>query len=204
MAITSYATLLTEAAGWLHRGTSLDTVLPGLVQFAEARIYRDLRIRAMETALSGTIAAGVLAVPSGYIELKHARIDGSSGNRLTRKDAEWIYANYPTRSADSQPKFIAREGESFIFGPYPDTGYTVKGSYYKRLPALSASNTTNWFITDAPELLLFATLCEAEPYLVNDPRIALWEKKYQQIKDRIQLADEQEEFSGSPLFSTVR
>jgi hypothetical protein len=205
-AITSYSTLLTTILGWLHRGSdvTLTAEAPQLVQFAENRIYRDLRIRPMEAALSGEIASGVLAVPTGYIEMKHARIDGSPGAPLRRKDAEWIYANYPTRSADGRPAFFAREGDSFIFGPYPDSAYTVKGSYYKKLTALSDDNPTNWFITDASDLLLFAALCEAEPFLQNDARIPLWEKKYDQIRARVQLDDEQEEFSGSPLAATVR
>jgi hypothetical protein len=136
--------------------------------------------------------------------MKYAYIDGTPMGKLQRKDAEWIYHHYPTRSADGKPKFIAREADNFIFGPYPDSAYTVKGVYYKKLDALSASNTTNWFITNAPDLLLFAALCEAEPFLVNDPRVALWEQKYEQIRSRVQREDDQEEFSGSPLAVTVR
>lgn len=202
VSIVDYASLQTAVANWLHR--PVDDVIADLITFGEARIYRDVRVAAMETALSDTIASGVLAVPSGYIEMKHARIDGSPTGKLERKDAEWIYANYPTRSATSKPKFFAREGQSFIFGPYPDSNYTVKGSYYKRLAALSDSNTTNWLITDAPDLILFAALCEAEPYRMNDERTILWEKKYAQVKERIQRQDLDEEFSGSPLAATVR
>lgn len=202
-AITTFATLKTEVAAWLHR-SDLTTDIAGLVQFGENRVYRDLRLKAMETSLSSAISSGVVALPTGYLELKYAYVDGSPMSKLQRKDAEWIYQNYPTRSSDGKPKFIAREADNFIFGPYPDSTYTIKGVYYKRLTALSADADTNWFIANAPELLLFATLCEAAPYIGNDPRIAVWEDKYAQIKRRIQVNDEQEEFSGSPLQVTVR
>jgi hypothetical protein len=201
--ITDYASLKTEVGSWINR-SDLATTITGLVQLGEMRVYRDLRIRQMETALSGTISSGVLAVPSGYVEMKYLYVSGSPGVKLQRKDSEWIYANYPTRSADSKPMFFAREGTNFVFGPYPDSAYTLTGSYYKRLDALSDSNTTNWLITDAPDLILFATLCEAAPWLMNDERVALWEKKYDQIMRRIQRNDEQEEFSGSPLQTTTR
>lgn len=206
MAITSWTTLKTSVADWLHRtgDTDIEALIPELIQFGEARIYRDMRVRAMETALSSAIASGVVAVPTGYIELKHAYIDGSPVRWLERKDAEWIYANYPTRSSDGKPRAIAREGSNFIFGPYPDSTYTVKGSYYKRLTALSGSNETNWFITDAPDLLLFATLCEAAPWMGDDQRIVIWEKKYEQVRARVQRDDDNEAFSGSILTSTVR
>jgi hypothetical protein len=136
--------------------------------------------------------------------MKFAYINGSPMQKLTRKDAEWIYLNYPTRSADGTPKFFAREAGNFIFGPYPDSDYTVKGIYYKKLDALSDSNTSNWLTTEAQDLILFASLCEAAPWMQNDERIAVWEKKYAMRRDQFKLNDEQEEFSGSPLFATVR
>jgi hypothetical protein len=199
-AITDFTTLKAEVAAWLNR-SDLTNEIPGFIQLGEFRIYRDLRVRQMETALSAAISSGVVAVPSGYVEMKYAYINGSPMVKMQRKDAEWIYHNYPTRSADGTPKFFAREAENFIFGPYPDSAYTVKGVYYKKLAALA---TTNWLTSDVPDLILFASLCEAAPYLVNDERVALWEKKYAQIKDRVQRNDDNEEFSGSPLSATVR
>lgn len=202
-AITDFATLKTEVAAWLNR-SDLTNEVPGFIQLGEFRVYRDLRVRQMETALSAAISSGVLAVPSGYLEMKFAYVNGSPMRKLERKDAEWIYLNYPTRSSDGTPKFFAREATNFIFGPYPDSAYTIKGVYYKKLDALSGTNTTNWLITDAPDLILFASLCEAAPFLQDDTRVPLWEKKYAQIKDRFQRNDVEEEFSGSPLAVTVR
>jgi hypothetical protein len=202
-AITDWASLKTEIAAWLNR-SDLTNEIPGFIQFGENRVYRDLRVRQMETALSSAIASGVIAVPTGYLEMKYAYINGSPTRKLERKDAEWIYHNCPTRSADGAPKFFAREATNFIFAPYPDSAYTVKGVYYKQLPALSGSNTTNWLTSDVPDLILFASLCEAAPWLQDDARIPIWEKKYAQIKERVQLNDEQEEFSGSPLSASVR
>jgi hypothetical protein len=207
MSITTYSELLQAVENWLHRDgdADIESRAPEFVRMGELRIYRDLRIRAMETSLSSAIASGVVAVPSGYIDMKFAYLNTSPVAKLQRKDAEWIYHNYPTRSADAQPKFFAREGENFIFGPYPDSSsYTMKGIYYKRLDALSASNTTNWFTTNAPDLLLWAALAEAEPFTMNDQRATMWEAKYEMVKSRIQREDDQEEFSGSPLTSTFR
>lgn len=202
-AITDYTSLKTEIASWLHRA-DLTADIPGFIQFGENRIYRDLRVKQMETALSSAISSGVIAVPTGYKEMKFAYVNSTPVQRLQRKDAEWIYLNYPTRSSDGVPQFFAREASNFIFGPYPDSTYTIKGVYYKQLDALSGSNTTNWLITDVPELLLFASLCEAAPWLDQDNRITIWERKYAQIKEMVQSQDDQEEFSGSPLAATVR
>jgi hypothetical protein len=203
MTIASYSDMQDLIARRLKR-SNLTNYIPDYIRLAEARIYRELRVRAMETALSDTIAAGVIAVPSGYVELKHARIAGNSPVPLQRKSDEWIYANYPTRSADGQPKFIAREASNFIFGPYPDSAYTVSGIFYKRLDALSDSNTSNWLITDAPDLLLFASLVEGFKDIRNDQEAEVHEGRYQQTKATVEVEDKNEGFGGSTLAVTAR
>src|SRR3990167_10862264 len=202
MSIASYSELKTAVGNWLNRD-DLTTYLADLVMLGEKKVYRDLRIRAMETALSSTIASGVIALPSDYVELKSAYVGGSPTQILERKTAEFLYTNYPTRSSGGKPKFIGREASNFIFGPYPDSTYTIKGVYYARLAALSDSNTTNWFTTNAPDILLFASLLEAEIFIKNDERIALWQAKYDQIASQLTAEDQREQFSGSTLRMTA-
>lgn len=201
MAINSYSTLKTAISNWLAND-QLTQYLGDFITLGEARIYRKLRIRCMEASLSSAISSGVVAVPTRYKEMKFCYLDGSPTHKLTRKTADWIYQNYFKRSSSGIPMFFAREAENFIFGPYPDSTYTMKGVYYQSLPALKDSNTTNWFTDNAPDILLFASLCEAEPFMKNDPRIALWESKYQAAETRIQRESDSEELSGSLLMAS--
>lgn len=202
MAITTYAELKTAVSNWLQRD-DLTSIIPDFIMMGEKRIFRDLRIRTMETALNVTISSGVAALPSDYVELKIAYINGSPIQPLGRRSLEWIYNAYPLRSSDGEPRFIARNGANFEFGPYPDSGYTLKGTYYARLTALSDSNTTNWFTTNAPDLLLMSALCEASPYLKDDPRIQIWESKYALLARQVKSEDKQEEASGGGLMVQV-
>ena len=152
----------------------------------------------METAFSGSISStGTLALPTSYIDLKFAYINTAPVQWMERKANIWIYQNYPLRSSDGKPKFISREGSNFIFGPYPDSQYSIAGVYYKNIGPLSSS--AHALFTNNPDLYLFASLAEAEPYLKNDARVALWKAKYNEIRDQVnQLADE-EDISGSNL-----
>lgn len=151
----------------------------------------------MENALSDTIALGVIALPTGYTDLKFAYVNTTPTVHLERRSAEWIYQNYPDRVATGTPKFIARETTNFIFGPFPDSTYTVKGVYYKRFSPLSSA--TNALFTSNPDLYLFACLAESEPLLGRDGRIALWNAKYQQILAQVNGEDRMEQASGSGL-----
>lgn len=196
MAINTFSTLKTAIGNWLNR-TDIDDRIDEFITIAEDKIYRSLRVRQMETALSDTISSGVIAVPSGYLEMKYMYLNTTPTTKLVRTSLENIYHNYPTRSSTGVPAYFAREGTNFIFGPYPDSGYTAQGIYYKKLTALGTSNETNWITTDIPELLLYGALCEAEPFIWNDPRLPMWQSKYEQELKRIQEQDDDEDFSGS-------
>lgn len=198
MAITTYAELKTAVANWLADDT-LTTFIPDFITLAEARIYRELKVRQMETALSSTIASGVIAVPSGYTEMKFAYVNGSPIKPLGRVSLEALYARYPTRSADGKPSVFTQEAGNFAFGPYPDSAYTIKGVYYKKLAVLSDANTTNWLISDAPDLILFASLVEAKAFIMDDPRLVLWEGRYINARDMLKKQDRDEDMSGSVL-----
>jgi hypothetical protein len=202
MSITNYSELKAAVGNWLNR-SDLTSYISDFIAMAESTIYRRLRIRAMEASLNSTIASGVIAVPADYLELKHAYIDGTPTTQLQRKSAQWIYENYPLRSADGMPLYIATDGDNFIFGRYPDSYYTIKGTYYKKLSALSDSNTTNWFIINAPDLLLFGSLKEAEPFLKNDDRMMLWESKFEKIISAIEQGERKERLSGSSISGTA-
>lgn len=196
MAITTYAELQTAVSDWLHR-SDLTSIIPDLITLGEKRIFREVRVRVMESALSSTIASGVIAVPADYLELKSAYVDGSPTQQLQRATASQIYTQYPTRSSEAKPKKIAREGANFIFGPYPDSTYTIKGIYYAAPTIVSSS--ANALFTANPDLYLFAALCEAAPYIGNDARIVLWEQKYQSIKALMEQSDDREYGAGGGL-----
>jgi hypothetical protein len=198
--ITDYSTLDAAVDAYLKRA-DLSGYVPNFIQNAEQTLYRSLRVRAMENAFTGTISGGVLALPTNppYIALKYAYVNTSPVMPLDRVPADMIYSQYPNRSGvNGIPSMIAVERTNFIFGPYPGD-YEVKGVYYGRLSALSVSNTTNWFTSYAPDLLLYGALLEAEPFLGNDPRIATWQALYNRAFLSVQTEDRSERHTGGSL-----
>lgn len=201
MALDSYSGLQTAIQNELHRA-DLASFVPDWITLAESRINKHLRVRAMETSTASTMASGVIAVPSNYRSLKDAYISSTNPYvGLDRKTANWIYNNYPSRTATSQPGFIAREGSNFIFGPYPDSNYVVTLVYWATLTPLSTS--TNSVFNSYPGLWLFGALCESAPWLKADSRIPVWEAKFQDLLKQVQDEDDDEFLSGSVLRVTA-
>jgi hypothetical protein len=196
MSIQTYAELQTSVANWLHR-SDLTSVISDLITIGEKRIFRKVRCRLMETALSGTITGGVVAVPSDFLELKFANLVTTPAQVLQKATASQIYAKYPLRTSDRRPTHIAREGSNFIFGPYPSSDDVLSGIYYAE-PTVIATSANALFLAN-PDLYLFAALCEAAPYIKDDPRVQLWEAKFTQILEDIRKEDSGENSSGGGM-----
>jgi hypothetical protein len=194
--ITSYSELQTAVANWVH-DDALATIIPDFITLGEKRIEREYRARENEETLSVTISSGVAAIPADYVELKYAYIDLNPIHVLTRTTARKIYEQYPNRSESGIPKLIASDNGNFIFGKYPAGGYTIQGTYYKRLE--SVETLWNAIATASPDLYLFAALAEAADYVGDDAQLAKWNAKYQKILDGINMQEQAEKGSGSPL-----
>jgi len=196
MAISTLTELKTAITNWAKRD-DLSSYLDDLILMGEKWIFRHARTRDMEEPLSVTISSGVAALPADFVALKHAYIDGTPIEPLQAKASSWIYTRYPTRSSESKPKYIAVEGSNFIFGPYPDSAYTVAGEYYKRLTSVISS--ANALFTANPDLYLFAALSELEAFKKDDKRVELWMAKRNAILADVNNEDRAAEFSGGPL-----
>ncbi len=197
MALDTYANLVTAIANELARADK-NTFIPDWLVLAESRINKNLRVRQMETATAEVMAAGVIAVPTNYVALKDAYITSIAPYQsLERKTANWIYDKYPQRTADNVPKFMAREGSNFIFGPYPDSNYTVQLVYWNRFAALSTA--INPIFTAYPGLWFFGALCESAHQMKADARIPMWEKRFTELLASVQDEDDDEFLSGSTM-----
>ena len=103
------------------------------------------------------------------------------------------------RAGDStgKPLYYSVMKDNLEFAPVPDGEYTIEIVYYRKIPALSADNATNWLLDEHPDAYLYGSLMHSAPYLQADDRIGLWAGKYNQILEQIKKSDEQAKFSGS-------
>ena len=102
-------------------------------------------------------------------------------------------------SAKSKPQVFTIIADNVRLGPNPDAVYTTSMLYYKTFTALSDSATTNDMLTNNPDVYLYGTLLEAEPFLMNDERVGLWEKGVRQVIGDLQQQDDKDRHSGSEM-----
>jgi hypothetical protein len=180
--ITGYTSLLATLQSYLARG-DLAADVPGFVQTFEEALYRQPKNHGawMEQELSETIASGVIAVPDDYLNLKNAYIDASPSTPLSLVGLDVMLGTYPRGQATGRPIWMARQRNEFIFGPQADSGYDIKGTYWGKpvvLRSFAADAAAHWLIVNAPDLVLYGSLLQAEPYIKNDSRILTWKTFY--------------------------
>ena len=62
--------------------------------------------------------------------------------------------------------------------PTPNAASTLEVLYYEQPALLGPNLQSNWLTDYAPELVLYASLLEATPFLKNDERVQLWQSLY--------------------------
>ena len=128
-----------------------------------------------------------------------------SGNpRITLNyESPSAYTRNAQAEVSGKPGFYTMLGQEFEFAPIPDKAYTVELLYYFKPEALSDSNASNEFLANYPDALLYASLAEAEPYLMNDARVQVWAQLYDRAVQNINISDQNSEFAGVPLTMSV-
>jgi hypothetical protein len=203
MAITNYSGLKTSVANYLGR-SDLTTQIPDFITLAEYRLQRNLRIRQMlKTATASTTGGdNTVGLPSDFLELRDIYIDGRP--RFTLSYLSPSAFSRDARAAESgRPNFYTLRAAEFELAPIPDTTYSLVMLYFAKPEVLSDSNASNVFLANAPDALLYGALLEAEPYLMNDNRIAIWSNFYNSALESLNVSDESSEYSGVPLQMSV-
>lgn len=201
--ISSYSTLQTAVADWMAKG-NLNSFIPNFIQNWEEKFYRQPKNygRWMETSFSLTIASNVIAVPADYLNLKYSYVSGSPSARLDRVSLNQLYGKFPRGGAPGFPEWISRDATNFVFGPEPDGDYTIKGVYYAK-PTLirnfASDAAAHFIIVNAPDLVLYGALLEAEAFIKNDGRLQIWQSFYDRALENYRDLFWMEENSGSPV-----
>ena len=178
MAFTNYTTFVATVANYLGRD-DLTSVIPDFVELGQHRMTRDLRVQEMLKSATASTVAGdsTIAFPSDMLEVRDIHISGNPHYELEYQTPNQFYKNNNATTSGT-PRYYTMLGQEFQFAPVPDGTKTVQILYYAKPTFISSSNASNVFLANFPDALLYATLAEAEPYLVNDDRIQTWASLY--------------------------
>lgn len=176
MSITNYSELQTAVSATWPRRADLSAMAADFITLGEARLNRKLRIREMEEAatINPSTSVRYVSLPTGYLEV--ISLNSDLGDELQPLTSELLEkATYS--ASNSRPEYY-RISSRIDFERIADQSYNFTLRYFKKLDI--ATDTTNTVLTNYPDLYLWAALVNAEMYVKNDARIAVWKSSLEE------------------------
>lgn len=204
MALTNYSELKASIAEFLNRD-DLTSIIPTFISLAEAQINRSVRHWRMENRAVATADEQYLSRPGDWVETVRMTV---SADTVRTVDLVSRVALSDMRAqqlgATGVPRYYTNSENAFELYPTPDGDYEIETLYLQKIPALSDSNTTNWLLTDHPDVYLYGALVHSAPYLQDDQRAATWAQMYGAAVQAANMSSEKAKHSGSGLTPKIR
>lgn len=208
MALT-YDSYISQLTNMMSVASSTDpgfsTFVPGAIDYAEGRLYRDLDLlatRLVSTAVScssGVRSVTLSTAAGSFLVIERVNILTSATaptsiatrNPTLFVSPDWLDAVYPTAvsSYTGLPLFVTRPTDSTLtFGPAPDQAYGLEIATTYRPSPLSSGNSSTWLTQNVPELFMTATMVFGAGFQQNfgaqgdNPQSGVsWEQQYQTL-----------------------
>lgn len=213
MATLWYSNYVSQAANLMvisSNDANFQTMLPGMIDYAEQRIYRELdplRVQITDTTAALSSGNRNLTVPTGagtYIIIDNINVitpssmTAATGSRvqLTPVSREFLDIAYPSgQTATGVPEFWAMASDTqILLGPSPDLPYPVEVIGVQRPTPLSASNSSTFLTQYAPDLFVAASMVYAFGFMRdfggqsdNPQAAASWEVQYSKLFQSAQI-----------------
>lgn len=186
--ITDYDTLVQALKDIAEDdGTEFASYIPTAIDLAEERLIRELDLPDCEEKATGalTVNSPTITKPTGFKNMQFFSINANGSDAILKKRSEDFIMDYwPSSAIAGTPKYYADVSSTLLkIAPTPDLGYTYIMKYLKQPTKLSASNTTNYFVTDCQDLLFTACQIEMVKFMKAWSQVAVHEQTFTSARD---------------------
>lgn len=194
----TYTSLTNQILDYLNRHDQ-DTIneVPNFISQAEQRIARESKNLGLEVYVTGTFIPTTSVYPKPARWRRNLTFNYGTGNnnntrnQVTLRSYEYVRSYWPDSTQTGLPLYYCDYGFSnFLVCPTPAAAYPFELGYLQLPEPLTIDNQTNWITNYAPDLILYASLLEAIPFLKNDERAQIWLEYYKRALDSVNSQDD--------------
>jgi hypothetical protein len=190
MALATYSELRAAIARVLQR-SDLVAAIPDLIAVAESQMSQRLDARLQDTVSTLSTVSGTetVALPGDVLSIRSLTVTSSTPViALDYVTPEKLRIDYAYKTSGT-PVVYALAGANVYLAPIPDAVYTLTIVYQARVPSLSDSVTTNYVLTNYPDVYLYGALANAGPYIEDNARVSQWKQAFQMAIDGVNAVD---------------
>lgn len=154
--------------------------IPRFIFLAENRIASEDKPLGFLRTVVGQTSGALLQKPVRWRKTKSlSLLVGGQRKYLFSRGYEYLRTFWPDQNQVDVPHYYADyDYEHYLIAPTPNQGYEFELQYYELPQPLSSVNQTNWTTRYAPQLILYASLMEAMPFLKTSERIPEFQGLY--------------------------
>jgi hypothetical protein len=190
--------------------------LPGCIDYAEQRIYRELNlISTVETDQTTTLTASQrsVSIPETFVIVNNVNAITAAGagyvlgvrNPLIPVTRDVLDMLWPDNTTTGVPTMYCMVDQwSMLVGPPPDAAYQLEIIGTMRPDPLSATNTSTFLTERLPDLFIAASMVYMSGYMRNfgaqagDPAMGMnWEQQYGTLKQSADGEELRKHFTAS-------
>jgi len=198
----NYASYISQTANLIvisSNDPNYQTMLPGMIDYAEQRIYREMDpLREQVTDATTSVSSGIRTVAlstsfGNYITVDQVNILSSNSSTrypLTFTARPFLDAAFPSgATVTGIPQFYTMTSDTQIsLGPVPDQAYPIEFIGLQRPSPLSSANSSTFLTQYCPELFIAASMVFAFGYMrdfggqADNPQGSQsWENQYKTL-----------------------
>jgi len=205
--VTTFSTLKSDIADWSARD-DLTAAIPSFIRIGEAMINRDIRVIEMEEDATLVVTSAnnyAVDLPDGFLGFRSLYNTESRNPRMVyvEPDRFHVVDNSPNdgfselRSSET-PYTIESNKVKVDASPGATASITLEAVYFKRLDALSDSNTTNDVLQAHYDLYLYGSLVALWDYVDELEMEAKYQRKFDRVVAAIDQTEKKRRKSAGP------
>jgi hypothetical protein len=204
----TYSSLVEDIENYAERSDQpFLAQIPRFIMLAENKIASEVHGLGYIKFVNGNLSASnsVLEKPARWRETFSLYIV-VNGEAVFLKQRSLTYCKvfWPDASATTVPKYYSDyDYEHFLIAGTPDSNYSFELGYHERPLPLDNANQTNWTTQYAPQLILYASLLEAQPFLKLTERIAEFQALYKEASNNVALESQRRILGDQSIMRTV-
>lgn len=174
----TYDSLVQDVINYSERNdTQFVAQIPNLIMLTEQSIAAEiktlLQLNVVQTVLEPENP--VITKPARWRKTTSMKINGVP---VLTRSMDYV-TQFQSESDSGQPIYYGDyDYDHWALAPIPDQAYPLEIIYYSRIQPLDSENQENLLTREAPQALLYGTLLQAQGYLKNQEKIAVWKDYY--------------------------